>query len=273
MRCLTSLLFFLLTLTAAAQVKPPRREVIELPPESLEQASGYDLRNAKLPAGGPVALLEFTVEPGSTKGNVFDVVTTVGGVPVSLVLPNGTEITSANASASGFTFETVEEGSFEDSETPSPLSLPGTHTLIELPVGAAPGIYRVKVDGRSLTAEAGVIATHMASSQVRAHLLSNQDDYRTGDTVILTGAAFDNTAPILAATVTALVSLRGPLAGPVTVGSYQQVAARPISAIETEYEYRASVAGQSARRRTSWRGSRACRRASRLRRANWCSAT
>lgn len=175
MRCL-SFLFFLLTLTAAAQVMELEGEFAEAVPMLLAEA-GVQLAIA--PAGGLAALLEFTVEAGSTKGDMFDIVTGVGGVPVSLVLPNGTEITSASTRARGFTFTTLQ-GAVDKPGPFSPLSIPGTHTLIALPTGAPPGIYRVKVDGRGLTADTEVVGIYVAASKkaaahVRALPPSSQD--------------------------------------------------------------------------------------------------
>src|SRR6266446_10507507 len=75
---------------------------VPLSPTTLQLAAS-DLRSAVIAAGTPSTLLAFTVEADATGDNFFDVATSDPMVAVSLVLPSGTEVTSANAASLGFT--------------------------------------------------------------------------------------------------------------------------------------------------------------------------
>ncbi len=81
---------------------------------STLQLSGYDTRGSIVPANSSSTLLSFTFEGDSAGNNVFEVATSDPGVVVSLVLPSGMKVTSANAASLGFTFTVAPEGSFRE---------------------------------------------------------------------------------------------------------------------------------------------------------------
>lgn len=141
---------------------------------------------------------------------------------VSLILPSGAEVTSANAASLGFTFTVVAPGGFAGSGLPSILSLPGTHTIIQVPSGQVSGVYKIKADATNANADSGMIATYVPSSTVRTSATTDSANYKAGDTVILSGLIFDDTTPITGAIVTASVSTPVSLASQATLGNYQQ---------------------------------------------------
>ena len=127
-------------------------------------STGYDTRGSGVPANSSSTVLSFTLEGDTTGLNAFDVATSDSGVAVSLILPSGTEVTSANASGLGFTFTIIPENASSD-EVPSVLALPGTHTLIQIPGGQPSGVYNIKANATRLR-----WAQHPESLQRTFHL-------------------------------------------------------------------------------------------------------
>jgi hypothetical protein len=144
-------------------------------------------------------LLPFTFESDTSGNNVFHIVTSNPGIVVSLVLPSGTEVTSANAASLGFTYTVLGDNTGMDIE--SIFSLPGTQTLIQVPGGQASGVYSIKANASSVNAASGIIAAYYPSSNVRAAITTNSSAYKVGDTVVLSGLVFDSTNSITGATV------------------------------------------------------------------------
>ncbi|MGI8746209.1 MAG: hypothetical protein ACR2NN_27235 [Bryobacteraceae bacterium] len=165
------------TTFAAAQTVPISAATVQL--------SGYDTRGAAVPANSPATLLPFTVEGDTTGDNTFDIATSDPGVVVSLILPSGVEVTSANAVSLGFTFtlQTDQDMAIEDNS--AIFSLPGTHTIIQVPAGSPSGTYVVRANATPVNAASAVVATYFASSTVRAGALTDASSYKVGDQVIL----------------------------------------------------------------------------------------
>ena len=162
-----------------------------------------DTAVAAIPAGGISTPIQFTVDPAPGGGDFFDIVSSHPQAVITLILPGGAEINSANAQAQGFSFEiitTTDEDSFE-----SLLALPGTHTVIGLPPSAPPGIYRIKIDGTAVTGNEAVVASYYSSSSVRAAAVTDAGTYRIGDTVIVSAIIRDGSTPVTGATVSASV--------------------------------------------------------------------
>ncbi len=156
---------------------------------------------------------------------------------VSLILPSGTEITTANASSFGFTFTVIAEGNLPVDEFQSAFSLPGTHTLIQVPAGQPSGTYHVKANASGVSADSGIIATYYSSSTVRVAASTNSANYKVGDTVVLSGLIFDETSPITGATVTATVSAPVSLSAQTSLGNYQLVSQQSVNSSLVDYSY------------------------------------
>jgi hypothetical protein len=212
---------------AAAQTVP-------LPGATIE-ASGFDARGSSIPANSASTLLNFTVEGDTAGNNIFDVLTSDPGVIVSMILPSGLEVTSANASSLGFAVTLLPDQTGVDVQ--SVLSLPGTHTLIQIPGGQVSGVYSIKANASSVNTASAMIASYYASSTVKTAVTTSSSAYKVGDTVVLSGLVFDGSTPVTGATVSAGVSAPLSLAGQTTVGNYQLVSQQSISTNLTQYQY------------------------------------
>jgi hypothetical protein len=209
------------------------------------QAVGYDSRASAVPANSATTMLNFTVEGDTAGMNAFDVITSDPGVLVSLILPSGSEVTSANASGLGFTFTIIPEDSTPD-DVPSVLSLPGTHTIIEIPGGQPSGLYKIKADATSVSTTSGIIATYFPSSKVRAAASTNANTYKIGDTVVLSAFVFDSTTPITGASISAAVSTPLLLAGQASLGNYQLQNQQTVSQNLVDYTYSVTLTNTGA---------------------------
>ena len=166
--------------------------------------ASVDTRAAAIVPGAPPTLLQFTVDP-SGGGDLFDVVSSHPQVAVSLILPGGAEINSANAAAQGFSFDVVTTNANDDPAMASNFDLPGTHTVIGLPASSPSGTYQVKIDGSAVTTTEAVIATYYSASSIRAGAVTDAGTYQAGDTVVVSAILLDGVAPIAGATVNASV--------------------------------------------------------------------
>jgi hypothetical protein len=144
-----------------------RAQGVPRSPRTLQLAAN-DTRGAVVTAHSSSTLLTFTVEGDSTGSNVIDVATSDPAVVVSLILPSTVEITNANATSLGFTFTIVPEGSSVNADIPSSVSLPGTHTTIQIPAGQPSGVYTIKANATNANSDSGILATYLSSSTVRA---------------------------------------------------------------------------------------------------------
>src|ERR1044072_5567285 len=138
------------------------------------------------PPHTPATLIPFQVAVDGRTGEVFDVVSANSGAIVTLILPNGTEIDSSNAAAFGYTYGVVEETSpaVTDPMLITPLSLPGTHTIIQLPTTAPTGTYQIKINTMGVVTEVEIAASYLTGSRVRVGLRSNKDSYSVGESVV-----------------------------------------------------------------------------------------
>jgi hypothetical protein len=208
-------------------------------PGSTVPLFATDGGSAVVPAGSASTVLSFTVEGDIEGNNSFDVATSDPSVIVSLILPSGTEVTSSNAASLGFSFTTVAAGTNDNVQSLTPMSFPGTHTVIQIPGGQPSGTYQIKANASSSTADSGIIATYFASSTVGVSATTDSANYAVNDTVIISGLAFDGTTPVTGATVTAAVSVPSSLSA--TVGNFQLLTQQAVSAILTDYTYSATL--------------------------------
>jgi hypothetical protein len=206
------------------------------------QLSGSDMRGSTVPARSSATLLSFTLEADTTGGNVFDAVTTDPTVSVSVVLPSNIEVTNANASSFGYTFTIVPSGTLPAIEIPSVFSLPGTHTVIQVPPGQASGVYNIKANASAASTDSAILATYFSSSSVGVATVTNSSNYKVGDTVVLSSLVFDGAAPVSGANITAAITAPVSLAGQTSLGNYQLVSQSAINANLTDYSYSATLA-------------------------------
>ncbi len=174
-------------------------------PNPEASLAARDARAQIISAGTAAGLIKLTADPSARGGDVFHIVSASSAATISLLLPNGTEVTAANAATRGFGFSIVSEGSFTDSLIPSLLASRGTHTIITLPSSALAGDYQVKVNTSTLTTDTLIVASYFSSSAVRAGIITNAQLYRVGDTVLISGLIFDGGTPITNVEVTAAI--------------------------------------------------------------------
>ncbi len=198
---------------------------------------------------GVVTTIPVTADP-SAAGDFIDVVTQDPAIVVSLALPNGTQVTAANAASLNFDFQ-VDSGGSPDNPAPSIFSLKGTHTLITFPAGQAPGTYTIRVDATSASAETAVLGVYSSSSNVKAGLIVDAPLYKPGDTVVLSAFAFDGSAPLTTATVTGSLSAPVSLAGQASIGGYTLVSSAPAGSTLTFYTYNAAITNTSGQTLTA----------------------
>lgn len=126
-----------------------------------------DIRGEYVPAGSPAVLIPFVADPSAAGGDVFDTMCSDPAAIVTLILPNGTEVSVANAESLGFFYTVIQDGSFARSQILSPFSMPGTHTIIKLPALSPAGNYQIKVNGSSVAEDAVALTTYYSSSTVK----------------------------------------------------------------------------------------------------------
>jgi hypothetical protein len=214
---LNTILFVLLGASVAvhAQVGP-------FPGSDLPIAGVYT-QTVPLAKGTTPILTNITLDTNPAGGDKLDINVGDAAVVVSLITPGGTEITSANASSVGYTF-TVYTTDGTDSDTPAPILTAGTHTVIDIPAGAAAGVYNVKTDTSAAAADSGMTMTYYPSAGVSAGATTDASSYRLGDSVVLSVFLFDGTNPVQTATVTATAYAPIALAGSV---AFSRVIALP----------------------------------------------
>lgn len=196
-RTLIALLFtFLLCSVCSAQVITNSRLDVQVTASDSQ---------AKLVSAGTTQQLAFTADPGSIGGDIFHVVSSMPNATISLIIPGGTEITSANAALFGYSFTTFTNDNSEPVSMPSLINTPGTHTFVMLPPAPAAGSYSIKVVAPSGSDDTLVIASYLSSSKVRAGLVADSQWYRIGQTIVFSALVFNGDTPVTNATVTLAV--------------------------------------------------------------------
>ena len=168
-------------------------------------------------ASGGTATLQFTADPSAAGADLFQAVSSRSDVVVTLLLPDGTEINSANADSQGYSYNVLSQISALVEYIPGPMALSGTQTWIRLAPGARQGKYQLKIDGSQSAGSATVLASYFSSSPVGAGILT-APVYRTGDTVILSGMVFEGSQPVVGASpLVRIVDAANPTAAPTEV--------------------------------------------------------
>src|ERR1041385_650359 len=150
-----------------------------------------DTRSIVVVPGSQPGLVAFAADPAPAGGDLFQIVLSKSGTTVSLLLPDGTEISAANADQMGYNYTAVGNGAVNGSYVPSALAVNGDQVLIQLAPSAPVGQYQVKVDAGSASGNVLVVASYFSSSPVRVGLLASAPVYSVGDTVVLSGLAFE----------------------------------------------------------------------------------
>src|SRR6266487_1626465 len=135
-------------------------------PSPVISLTGRDSRAVTVTALA-TTLVSFQADPAPAGGDVFDVDAFSPSIVVSLILPNTTEVTQANAASLGFGFAVLPDGSTNGSILVFPFSTPGTHTVITLPPSSVPGTYQIRLNGSSVTTNTPVVVEYYSSSSVR----------------------------------------------------------------------------------------------------------
>jgi subtilisin-like proprotein convertase family protein len=201
---MSNLRFLLLALIAALFCATPAVAQVMRNGKTDVALKAQDSRAAVLAANSNTTLT-FKVD-SSSGSDLIDVVPSDPTVKVSLLLPNGTLIDAANPDAAGFTYAVMPDGAFRDSSVPMLFTLPGRHHLFILPETAPIGSYQVKVNASTVNTTSAVLATYISRSPIRAALITDAQEYRAGETVVLTGLLFNGSSPVTNAAITALIS-------------------------------------------------------------------
>jgi hypothetical protein len=223
---------FLISILAAcllpAQVGPfPGTSV---PLTSISQQS------VGVPAGNNPTLLSVTIDAPASGQETIDVLVGDPNVVISLIRPDTSEITAANASANGFTFTTyTADGTGGSMDLLSPFLTGGTHTVIQFPAPTQTGVYNIKANATTATADTAMIIWYYPSSSVSPGAATDATTYRQGDFIILSGLLFDGTTPVQNATVSAIAGTLLPVSG--TVGNYQLVGTTQVDSTFSQYTY------------------------------------
>lgn len=170
-------------------------------------AQSRDVRTALIPPGTASTLLPFIVDTSGQGEDLFHVISTDPNTVVTLILPNGTEVNSGNAVGLGYSYDVIPAvtPSVRTDSPPSPFTNPGTQTLITLPQTATAGNYQVKINASGAANKTLIVATYYSSSAITASILTDQESYKVGDTVVVSAFVFNNAAPVTNATVAAEV--------------------------------------------------------------------
>ncbi len=166
-----------------------------------------DVQSATVPSSTAATYLNMIVDASIEGLDIIDVCSSSAQVRVSLILPNGIEITPMNASSFGF--KTSEQ--VIDSTAPAtsggftPFDSACAHTMFNPPAGSPAGIYKVKANSTSVSTPTKVSAMYISLSGVAVGLAKVKRVYTVGENVVLTTAVFQGTMPVVNANVTASV--------------------------------------------------------------------
>ena len=198
----------------------------------------------QVPQGASATGINITVDPGPAGADTLDILVGDPSVVVSLMLPDGTQITSANAPASGFTWSNYSSLGLGTADLFSPFDLEGNHTVIQLPSPAIPGVYTISANSTAAQSATYLIVNYYSSSTVQVAAGTDAGSYRSGDTVILSGYVFDGQTPIQNATVTATAGTLLPVKG--TIAGYQMVSSTQLDVNFTLYNYTVQLTNSGA---------------------------
>ena len=168
-------------------------------------------------------------------------VTTDPSVVISLLLPNGTEITAANASAFGFNYSAFAVLNDPGVAATTIYGRHGYHVLIDFPPNQSPGVYTVKANAASVLADAAMLVTYLSTSGVRTGIMPDLSVHNLGDVVVFSGLVFDDNAPITGATLQTSVWRAAPVTSGLAVSNYVLTGQTTIDANTGQYQYKADL--------------------------------
>jgi hypothetical protein len=201
---------------------------------------------ATVPAGAASTLVNVAVDAPPTGQDSLDVLASDPNVVITLLLPSGAEITASNATANGFTFNTyTSDGSGTSGDLLSAFLTPGSHTVIDFPIPAQTGVYSVKANASTATANSAMTVLYYPSSTVALAAATDASAYHQGDFVILSGLLFDGQTPIQDATLTAIAGAFLSVSG--TVGSYLLTGTMQLDSTFSLYTYTVQFANAPSR--------------------------
>lgn len=125
--------------------------------------------------GQPRATSEITVAPGSQgevplriapprQWDVIDILASDAAVGLTILLPDGRELTAENSESMGFSWSTDDASKFEDFPKMF-LAGAGQHTSVGSPEGLPIGELRIRVDARGLVKPAQVAAVRVTMKE------------------------------------------------------------------------------------------------------------
>ena len=159
-----------------------------------------DVTQALVPQGSS-GTVNVTVDGGSNGSDTLDVAVTDLSVVVSVTTPSGVSVTSQNAASLGIQWTTLTVPNSSDPVS-SILTIPGYHTIIQLPPGSPTGQYQIKGDGTSAAGPAAMLVSYSSSSSVVAGLSASPDSPSIGNPITLSAVLLDGANPIVGATGT-----------------------------------------------------------------------
>lgn len=178
-----------------------------------------------IPPGNPAAEIPLILDP-SPAGKDLLHIWTPEPVPVSLRLPAGAIVNSANAQSLGFTFgQQISDGTDPAGDDFGGLieigSVPGAHTVILFPQNQAAGTYQLVADTSAKATAIGGMAEWHSASPLVAGCQTESEIYRAGDAVTVVCVVLDDEAPVTNVTLSGEIQPQIDVSASVTVGNAQ----------------------------------------------------
>ena len=201
-----------------------------------QDLTSSDTRSYVVTPGVVSTALEFVLDPVSGGLDVLDIRYQDPALVLSLVRPDAVEVTAANASSLGYTFQTVAPNAF--ASILGPLALNGNHLWIQLPAGQPPGHYIVKINAAVATVASLVTGIYYSSSNVRAGVSVSHTNARPGQQVAIAAIVLDGANPMLNASVKAHIAFDQSLDGQVALSNFTLVSQTTLADSSIRYVYR-----------------------------------
>lgn len=204
-------------------------------------------KTASIPAAEQAFEIPLTLDPGSGDDDFLHIRRESPGVTLSLRLPGGAVVTSANANALGFEWSelTVTAG-VNDTENESDgfgpdFTSEATHTVIQFPGGQPSGTYVLIANSSAEQAASGLSVDLYMSSGATATASTDAYSYRLGDSVTVAAIVFADTSAVTSANVTATVGSSREVNGQVSIGSFQLAGKSDLGNGKSRYRYTAML--------------------------------
>ena len=205
-----------------------------------------DVQVLTVPASTPATYLNLTVDASANGGDFIDVVSPSAQILISLVLPNGTEVTVGSASTLGFSvWQQTNSSATTTSGIFTPFDVLGTHTAFILPAGSPGGVYQVKANSNTVSTSTGISVTYFSMSGVKAGIAKDKLVYNPGGNVTLTAFIFSGSTQVTGAAVSATIVPPVSLNAQATISNYQ-IVNQTANGGFTQYTYQASLTNSSS---------------------------